>query len=127
VQRVRWGNVVEVLVLWFAGTLAGTAGNEQDVTGLQRHVRSFPRQNLLKVYRNLSGAIFAFPDDLGLAQASGRVRPFRHRQYLQHRGGAGIPRTHTHGAVYVAHHVNDAPFGDHLWRLRNGDAWVCFA
>lgn len=62
-QRVRWWNVVEVLVLWFAGTLAGTAGNEQDVTGLQRHVRSFPRQNLLKVYRNLSGAVFAFPDE----------------------------------------------------------------
>ena len=103
------------------GTLAGTAGNEQDVTGLQRHVRSFPRQNLLKVYRNLNGAIFAFPDDLGLVQASGRVCPFRHRQYLQYRGGAGIPHSHTHGTVYVAHDVNDDLFGDHHWRLRNWD------
>src|SRR5437762_10121034 len=127
VQRVRWGNIVEVLVRWFSGTLAGTAGNEQDVTGLQHHVRSFCRQNFPKIYRNVNAAIFAFPDDLGLVQASRRVQPFCHRQYLQYRDRAGIPDTDTHGIVYVAHDVNGAAFGDHGWRLCSWDAWGCFA
>ncbi len=68
---------------------------------------AFPAKISCKVYRNLNGAIFAFPDDLGLVQASGRVCPSRHRQYLQYRGGAGIPHSHTHGTVYVARDVND--------------------
>src|SRR4051794_10538499 len=83
-HRVRWGSVV---VLRFTGTLAGAAGNEQNVIGLQRHVRSFRLHDLRNVYRNLAGAISAFPDDLGMVQASGRVRPFRGRHTVLPRWG----------------------------------------
>ena len=79
------------LLFAVCGTLADAVGDEQDVIGLQRHVLSFRLQDLLNVYRNLSAAIFAFPDDLGIVQARGRVRPFRGRQCLQHRNGTGIP------------------------------------
>jgi hypothetical protein len=115
-QRASWGNIVEsgnvVFLLQFAGTLAGAVGNEQDVISLQRHVRSFRLHDLLNVYRNLGAAIFAFSENLGVAQVSGRVRPFRGRQCLQHRDGTGILHNHADGPVYVAYDVNDAHFGD---------------
>src|SRR5580704_18004896 len=45
-----------------------TMGNEQDVTILQRIVRSLRLHDLLNVYRNLGVAIFAFSNDLDIVQ-----------------------------------------------------------
>src|SRR6476661_6469453 len=41
----RWGNVVVDFYLWHRG-FAGTAGNEQDVIGSQRHIPGFGLHDL---------------------------------------------------------------------------------
>jgi hypothetical protein len=64
----------------------------------------------------------------GLVQVSGRVRPFRQRQCLQHRHVTGLLQNDAGRRVYVAYDENAARFGDYppgtgkRWR-----AWPCCA